>query len=417
MALVVRTEIMEVGRYSSLSLLCHQTKNPYNRANYIFKQKRKDMIFLSYYDLNSILKSEECYKLLPVHTAQHTIKLLIRNWKAYCLSVKEWKRDSKKFLGFPRSPRYKPKKGECIAIFSNQQARIINGWLVLPKKVDFTLRTRLNNNHKIREVRVIPRGVGYTVEVVYLKQIPKTTKKNPIKRGALDLGLKNLVTFVDNIGSNPIIIKDEGKGVKSITQFYLKKIKEIQEKYSQQQRKNLIQKNKLSYGQAYYRIREKWRRKVKDYFHKISRYLIDLWVERNLHTIVIGYNPHWKQNVRLRKKTTQLFVLIPFYHLIRLLRYKAEEQGITIELIDESYTSKCSFLDNEEIYEHSSYMGKRVKRGLFKSAHGIYINSDVNAAYNILLKSDPQALPLRSVGGVGGYVVYPLRISFQSLKF
>jgi len=91
------------------------------------------------------------------------------------------------------------------------------------------------------------------------------------------------------------------------------------------------------------------------------------------------------------------------------------ERGITVELIDESYTSKCSFLDNELPHKHSTYVGKRIKRGLFRSHQGYLINADVNAAYNILLKSDPQVLPPRSVGGVGGYVMYPLRVSYQAM--
>jgi putative transposase len=176
----------------------------------------------------------------------------------------------------------------------------------------------------------------------------------------------------------------------------------------------LKQHNRLYYGPAYYKVREKWRRKIKDYFHKLSRFLVNLWQQRDLHTVYIGYNPLWKHQARLRKKTTQLFVTIPFHQLLSLLTYKAEEQGITVELVDESYTSKCSFLDDESAQKHSSYAGKRVKRGLFRSTQGHLINADVNAAYNVLMKSDPQALPPRGVGGVGGYVIYPLRISYQS---
>jgi len=415
MAVVARTEVMEVGKEPALSLLCHQVKNLYNRANFILKQNQSCKIFLSYYDINKILKTEECYKVLPAHTAQHTLKLLVRNWKAYFQARKEWQNHPKKFISFPRSPKYKSPKGEYIAIFSNQQARIVNGWLVLPKKVSFALKTRLHAGHKLREVRIVPRGVGYTVEIVYHKQIPKSRKKDPKRKGALDLGLTNLVTFVDNIGSRPIIVKDEGKGVKSITQYYLKKLSSLQEQYAQQQRTSLKRKNRLSYGRAFYQARERWRRKMKDALHKLSKFLVDLWVKRKLHTIVIGYNPRWKQQIRLQRKTTQIFVVIPYHHLISLLTYKANEQGITIELIDESHTSKCSFLDNEPICHHPVYLGRRVKRGLFKSFQGIFINADVNAAYNILMKSDPQALPKRSVDGVGGYVIYPLRVSFQAM--
>jgi len=183
MVVVHRTEVMEVGIEPTLSLLCHQVKNLYNRANFIFKQKQQCKIFLSYFELDRILKFEECYKILPAHTAQHTLKFLIRNWKSYFQTRKEWKKNPDKFLGFPRSPKYKSQDGECVAIISNQQARIVNGMLVLPQKVGFTLKTRLNTREKLREVRIIPRGVGYTVEIVYHKQIPKPSLKNPKRKG------------------------------------------------------------------------------------------------------------------------------------------------------------------------------------------------------------------------------------------
>ena len=145
----------------------------------------------------------------------------------------------------------------------------------------------------------------------------------------------------------------------------------------------------------------------------MSKALVEHWIKTKIHRVFIGYNPKWKQQIRLHKKTTQMFVIIPFEKIIQCLKYKAEENGISVETIEENYTSKCSFLDNEYPQKKTSYMGKRVKRGLYKSASGIYINSDVNGAYNILLKGNPQALPPRSVGGVGGYVVYPLRWSFE----
>ncbi|MCG3220722.1 MAG: transposase [Candidatus Heimdallarchaeota archaeon] len=413
---VLRTEIIEMRKNKELSKLCHLTKNLYNRGNYRIKEELNKNNLLFYNDLDRLLKDEQCYKLLPSHTAQHTLKLLSRKRKSYFAALKEWKKHPNKFLSCPRPPYYKKPTGETIAIFSNQQAKIVNGWLVLPKKIPFTLKTRFHTEHKLREVRIVPRGVGYTIEIIYYRKLPKfKKKKNPSRKGAIDLGLTNLVTFVDNIDSRPIIVKDEGKGVKSITQYYMKKVSKLQEQYAQQQRKYLKQRHRLNYGQAFYRARENWRRKMKDAFHKLSRFLIDLWVERDLHTIVIGYNPKWKQQLRLRRKTTQLFVIIPFHLLIKLLKYKAAEQGIKVELIDESHTSKCSFLDNEPIHHHASYLGKRVKRGLFQSAQGILINADVNAAYNILSKSDPQAFPSRCVGGVGGYVIYPLRVNFQAM--
>ncbi len=84
-------------------------------------------------------------------------------------------------------------------------------------------------------------------------------------------------------------------------------------------------------------------------------------------------------------------------------------------MIPEEYTSKCSFLDNEFPKERKRYKGKRIHRGLFRSAQGHLINADVNAAYNILIKSDPKALSKRKVNGVGGYVMYPQRVSIELL--
>jgi len=258
--------------------------------------------------------------------------------------------------------------------------------------------------------------VGYTVEIVFHKYLPKPAKKNKKMKGSIDLGSINLVTFVDNIGSRPIVIKDEGKGIKSINQFYMKEVKKLQQQYAEQQYKQLCKKNKLHYGTRFHIYRQHWRWKAKDWLHKVSKFLVDLWEQRGLHTVYIGYNPLWKQQLRLRKKTTQIFVSIPFEKLIKILQYKAEAQGIEVVKIEECYTSKCSFLDNEFPQKQTKYKGKRVHRGLFRTSVGLLFNADVNAAYNILLKGDPQALPKRNVGGVGGYVVYPLRVSYPAMK-
>ncbi len=411
MTKVLRVECIELSYHQALSTLCHQVKNLYNRANYLVKQSlNKKHKLLVYYDLNTLLKEEECYRVLPAHTAQHTLKLLCRNWKGYFQAKKEWKKNPAAFFTMPQPPNYKAKDGEVVAIFTNQQARLRNGWVVLPKKVGFYYKTRLTARTKLKEVRIVPRRVGYTLELVYEKALPKL-RKRLTRKGAIDLGSINLVTFVDNLGTQPIVIKDHGKGIKSIIQYYLKKQTQLRLHYVQQQRKQLKKQNILTYGPAYYILREKWRKKLKDAIHKLTRYLVDLWVERNLHEVIIGYNEKWKQNVHFWKKITQMFVSIPFMRIINQLKYKAAERGIKVDLIPEQYTSKSSFLDNEFPKKRIKYVGRRIERGLFRSAQGHLINADVNAAYNILVKSDPKALPKRRVNGVGGYVMYPRRVS------
>ena len=415
MTKVLRVECIEVAFHPQLSKLCHQAKNLYNRANFLIKEALKNHNKLLFYtDLDKLLKHEECYRILPAHTAQHTLKRLCGNWKGYFRAIKEWKKIPELFFAIPTPPKYKKKDGEVVAIFSNQQARIINGWLVLPKKASYRYKTRLTEHVDVREVRIIPSRPGYTLELVYRKTLPKLVKKR-IRKGGVDLGMVSLASFVDNLGGQPIVIKDTGKGIKSITQYYLKKQKQLQIQYSQQQKKQLKCRNRVVYGQAYYKLKEKWRRKLKDGIHKLTKYLVDLWVERGLHEVVIGYNEKWKQGMHFWKKVTQMFVTIPFLRIIDILKYKGAERGIKMETIPEEYTSKCSFLDNEFPRLRKKYKGKRIYRGLFCSAAGHLINADVNAAYNILVKSDPKALRRRSVNGVGGYVMYPQRVSIELL--
>ncbi|MCE7742033.1 MAG: IS200/IS605 family element transposase accessory protein TnpB [Candidatus Heimdallarchaeota archaeon] len=406
----LRIECIELTYTPALSKLCHHVKNLYNRANFLIKSSlNKQNKVLSYYELNSLLRSEECYRVLPAHTAQHTLKLLCRNWKAFFQAQEEFKKYPDKFYSNPKPPKYKPKKGEGVAIISNQQAKIRNGWVVLPKKVGFYYKKRLTKRIVLKEARIVPRNVGYTLELVYAKILPKRRKKNT-RKGAIDLGSVNLMTFVDNLGNQPIVVKDHGKGIKSIIQYYMKKQTQLRARYVQQQKKNLKQQQKLVYGKGYYKLSERYRKKLKNAIHHLTKYLVDLFVERDLHEVVIGYNPKWKQHVRLGKKNTQMFVTIPFLKIINQLKYKAEEQGIDVETIPENYTSKSSFLDNEMSQKRDKYIGKRSSRGLFTSAQGHKINADVNAAYNILIKSDPKAIPKRTVNGVGGYVMYPRRV-------
>ena len=59
---------------------------------------------------------------------------------------------------------------------------------------------------------------------------------------------------------------------------------------------------------------------------------------------------------------------------------------------EESYTSKASFLDADEIPVYKDiqakpqFSGKRISRGLYKVKNGRVLNADVNGSYNILVK-------------------------------
>ena len=131
--------------------------------------------------------------------------------------------------------------------------------------------------------------------------------------------------------------------------------------------------------------------KVRNIFHKISRYIVNYCIANNVGTIAVGYNPGWKQHCDMGKRANQSFVQLPFRALVAQIEYKVALAGITTIRVDERYTSRCSALDGEALGQHARYAGRRVSRGLFRTSQGILINADVNGAYNILRQAVPEA--------------------------
>ena len=119
--------------------------------------------------------------------------------------------------------------------------------------------------------------------------------------------------------------------------------------------------------------------------------LVNQLVSNNVSVIVIGHNKEWKQDINIGKVNNQNFVQIPYNQFINMITYKSELEGIKVIQREESYTSKCSFLDNELICKHETYQGNRIKRGLFRTSTGRLINADLNGALNILKKEIPNA--------------------------
>ena len=132
-------------------------------------------------------------------------------------------------------------------------------------------------------------------------------------------------------------------------------------------------------------------------------------VSKDIATLVIGKNPGIKQDINIGKVNNQNFVQIPVMKFADMVKYKCELEGIKVLYNEESYTSKCSFLDLEPICKHDKYMGKRVKRGLFVSSNGTKINADVNGSYNIMIKSIPNAF----ANGIEGVGVHPLVLTIK----
>lgn len=93
------------------------------------------------------------------------------------------------------------------------------------------------------------------------------------------------------------------------------------------------------------RLTQKRNNKIKDSLHKISKCIQNYCVDLNVSRLIVGYNKQWKTNISLGKKTNQKFVQVPYNTFLNMLQYKLEDIGIILEITEESYTSKCSFLD------------------------------------------------------------------------
>jgi len=382
-----------VNHSQELSKLCHLAKNLYNLDNWYVRQDFFNLNnILTYYDLDFILKNKQAYQSLPSQTSQQILKYVTRNWKSYFRALVEYRKDPKKFRKKPKIPKYKKKNGESVVIFTNQQCKIKNGYLYFPRRTNLNpIKTRLIE--RLKEVRIIPLGVKYKVELVYEKE-EKDLRLDKEHMLSIDLGLNNLITAVNNNGCRPFIIK--GGVVKSINQYYNKQLayyRSIENK-----------KGNFADTKRIKKLYLKRNNKINTIFHRVSKNLINYCIEKNLGTVVIGYNKGWKQKINIGKRNNQNFVQIPLRKLIEQIEYKSKLVGIKVKRIEESYTSKCSFLDNEPIKKHEKYAGKRISRGLFKTSKGILFNADVNGAYNIMKKAFPNAI---SADGIEAFGLMP----------
>ena len=395
-----RVERMWLKPSDDLHQICHQAKNLYNEAMYNIRQKFFTTgRWVRYKDLAFTLKNSENYQALPTKTSQQILLQVDKTWRGFFNATKAYKKHPEEFLSRPRPPRYKQKNGEYLVIFTNQQARIKNGLLILPKETRSMLSVKVRPlPGRLMEVRLIPKSFGYVLEIVY-EINANSVQRNQNTVAGIDLGLRNLATIVDNTGKRPVVIK--GGAVKSLIQFYHREQSRLQSIYDLQD---------IPQGRSLLRLRDRYDRKMHDYLHKTSRTIIKHLDKQKIGLLIIGYNKEWQQQVNLGRKTNQMFTGIPYAKFIKMLIYKAEEIGIEIRLQDESHTSKCSFFDDELVEHHKIYVGKR-KSGLFRTSKGHIVNADVNGAFNILKKAVPNAVQRWMADGIEDAVRHPVRLA------
>ncbi|MFS0643802.1 transposase [Siminovitchia sp. 179-K 8D1 HS] len=395
---ILRSEIHIINKkhrlFNYCDEVCLHSKNLYNHANYLMRKLFiSEGRALSAFDLNKILKDEEVFKALPAKTSQQIIIALGRNWKSFFISIKDWSKNKSKYTGKPRLPRYKKKDGRNIVFYDYQQGTLKDGKYKFPK-TDYFIETSVTKD-MFRQVQIIPYGSCYKIAVVYRKELE--IKKNINSSYlSIDLGIDNLATLTNNIGKQSIVIN--GRILKSINQYYNKKLAKLRS-YVGRRTSNRIKKLNIKRNNI-----------VETQFHKISRHIINYCLKNDIDNIAIGRNKDWQRNSKMSRKTNQKFVQIPFEKLIDQLKYKGEECGIKVIVIEEQYTSAASFIDNDFLpfkFGNYEFSGRRVKRGLYKSKNGTLINADVNGSYNILRKCNPEF----SYDRIEGVSLHPVRIN------
>lgn len=357
--------------YDECDNLTYLAKNLYNSTLYYQRDSFFNKDFKSYYDVNRVFthSNQKDYRALPSKVSKQVQMLVDKSFKSYFALVK--KKQSNDYSRSVRIPRYLNKtNGRCAVPYPKDALSLKNEGFVKLSKTNIVIKTKLPRSD-IKAARIVPKDNHFIIEILY-KAMCKPLKSDEPKRVAfVDPGLNNLMTVTSNC-FNPLIFN--GKPLKSINQLSNKTIATLKSKLSERGLRT------SSLLQSVYVRRTN---RLNDLLHKITTQLVNHLDSYNIDTVIFGHNIGQKQDINLGKVTNQNFVQIPFTQLMQLLKYKCELRGIRFIETEESYTSKCSFLDEESICKHSTYLGKRLKRGLFETSSGTLVNADVNGSLNI----------------------------------
>jgi putative transposase len=387
--------------YKECDKFCFLSKNLFNYANYLIRQPFiNDRTRLSYNTVQKQCQNTPDYLALPAKVSQQVLMKLDEAWKSFAVINKEYYKNPAKFKGRPKLPGYKHKtEGRNLVTYTNQaiSKKALKKGLINPSKTDIFIPTKVDN---VCQVRIVPKIKYYVIEVVYEKETEQHELDSNTVAG-LDIGLNTLGALTSNLkGFKPVLVN--GRPLKSINVYFNKKRASLQSKL----------KGKIYTSNQIQKLTHKRNCKVDNYLHNASRFIVNYLLKHRVGNLVIGKNDGWKQEINLGKRNNQNFVQIPHAKFIEMLQYKCELVGIEVFITEESYTSKCSALDNEPICKHELYLGKRVKRGLFRTADNKFINADINGSLNIIRKVFPNAF----VEGIQAVVVQPVRITPYKLN-
>ena len=393
MYLTVKQQIKHLSKedYKSIKELCHIAKNLTNEAIYNVRQYYfTEDKFLKYEKNYTLLKSSPNYKKLNSNMAQQILKEVDGSFKSFFGLIKLAKQGKYSFKDC-KLPRYLPKDGYTTLVIGF--VRLNGNKLILPfsnnfkkthKVVEITIPPVLLDK-KVKEIRILPKANARYFEIQYIYETECIQiNLNTQNALALDLGVNNLVTAVSSTGKSFIV---DGKRLKSINQWFNKENARLQSiKDKQRFGKKPTNRQKA--------IARDCNNKVNDYMNKAARMIIDYCINNDIGTLIAGYNVTFQRNSHIGKQNNQNFVNIPYGRLRDKLAYMCELNGITYVEQEESYTSKASFWDKDNIPVYNNdnpkeyeFSGNRVHRGLYETANGKTFNADINGALNIMRKS------------------------------
>lgn len=394
MYLVIKQQVKHLTKkeYNILRELCRTAKNLTNQAIYNIRQHYfQEKQYLRYEANYHELKNSENYKLLNSNMAQQTLKDVDAMFKSFFALIKLAKQGKYNFKHI-KLPKYLPKNDYSNLIIGQIRLRKDN-ILTIPysntfkKKYETKIQIKIPQileGKKIKEIQIIPKFNARFFEIQYTYEIKEENIQLNINNAlAIDLGVNNLCACVTNTGKSFII---DGRKLKSVNQFFNKQNAKLQ---SIKDKQNIKRETKQQYL-----ISRKRKNKVDDYINKTCRYIINYCLVNDIGTLVIGYNQSFQSKANLGRKNNQIFTQLPFGKIREKLEYLCKRYNINYILQEESYTSKASFFDNDELPIYNAdnpqtyeFSGKRIKRGLYQTKNNYLFNADCNGALNIFRKS------------------------------
>ena len=392
MYLTLKQQVKHLSKneFRNLKYLSHIAKNLTNEAIYNIRQyyfnKKK---YLSYNENYKMLKNSENYKKLNSNMAQQILKEVDGSFKSFFGLLKLAKNgqyDNKKI----KLPKYLAKDGFTTLVIGF--VRLKDDMLIVPysnsfKKTHQEVKIKLPpvlKDKKIKEIRIIPKQHSRYFEIQYTYEVEEVQRElNKENALGIDLGIDNLCTCVANNGASFLI---DGRKLKSINQYYNKINAKLQSIKDKQKTSSTTLRQK--------RIARKRNNRINDYLSKAARIIVNYCLNNDIGKLVLGYNEDFQRNSNIGSINNQNFVNIPYGKLRDKIIYLCKLYGIEFKLQEESYTSKASFFDGDEIpiYDKENpqeyiFSGKRIKRGLYQTSKGYQLNADCNGALNILRKS------------------------------